>query len=102
MSTQTIPISSPQVNSNIGRARRAAYKHGMKMLKRKDGTYRLTRLIPPKYTTAIVLEGLSPESILDLCFWLDRIVARPFSTKEERLLAETMTDMAFGQLDGAR
>ncbi len=72
--TATVAISSPQVNPNIGRARRAAYKHGMKMLKRKDGTYRLTRLTPPKYTTVIVLEGLNPERVLNLCDGFDQII----------------------------
>ena len=53
MATATVAIPTTAVNTkrdpNIGRARRAAYKHGMKMLKRKDGTYKLVRLIPPKY-----------------------------------------------------
>jgi len=57
----------------ICRARRHAAKHGMRMLRQKDGSYKLTRLIPPRYSTITVISGLSPEHILDFCWWFDKL-----------------------------
>ena len=64
-----------KLSSIISVARRHAAKHGMRMLKQKDGSYKLTRLINlrGRHQDLIVAEGLSPEHILDFCWWFDKL-----------------------------
>jgi len=72
----------------------------MRMLKQKDGSYKLTRLIPPRYTTATVLQGLSPERILELCLWLDALVWEYRLVRTH--LNEVITGSDAAEVGGAR
>jgi hypothetical protein len=77
MIMQNVSLQATAVNpSIISRARRRAAKHGMRLLRQKDGTYRAMRLVHVRgcYHQIVVVEGLSPDDVLDLCITFDRVV----------------------------
>jgi hypothetical protein len=72
---QTVTQQQKLINPLVHRARRRAYRLGLRMLAQKDGRYRLTRFIHLDHggqvRTEVVASDLTAADVIFLCSWIE-------------------------------